>query len=87
MTFLGLHWLDVLVVLTFLGIVLWLGVRASRVTKTTEDFYVAGRRLGKTVQFFLNFGTSTNADQAIVISREVYRQGIGGCGSSILFSF
>jgi solute:Na+ symporter, SSS family len=87
MTFLGLHWLDVLVVLTFLGIVLWLGVRASRVTKTTEDFYVAGRRLGKTVQFFLNFGTSTNADQAIVISREVYRQGIGGMWIQYLVLF
>ena len=78
MTIIGLHVLDFAIVLVFIIIVLGLGWRASRKTKTTEDFYIAGRRLGKFYQFFLNLGTSTNADQAIIVSREVYRQGIGG---------
>ena len=43
-----------------------------------DDFFLAGRKLGKVYQFFLNFGCSTNADQAVAVSREVYRQGIGG---------
>ena len=43
-----------------------------------DDFFLAGRKLGKVYQFFLNFGCSTNADQAVAVSREVYRQGMGG---------
>ncbi|MCX6570575.1 MAG: sodium:solute symporter family protein [Candidatus Aminicenantes bacterium] len=70
MTIFGLHVLDFAIVLVFILIVLGLGWRASRKTKTTEDFYIAGRRLGKFYQFFLNLGTSTNADQAIIVSRD-----------------
>ena len=87
MTIFGLHVLDFSIVLVFILIVLGLGWRASRKTKTTEDFYVAGRRLGKFYQFFLNLGTSTNADQAIIVSREVYRQGIGGMWIQYLVLF
>ena len=87
MTIFGLHVLDFAIVLAFVLFVLYLGWRASRRTKTTEDFYVAGRRLGKFYQFFLNLGTSTNADQAIVVSREVYRQGIGGMWIQYLVLF
>jgi SSS family solute:Na+ symporter len=87
LTIFGLHVLDFSIVLVFILIVLWLGWRASRKTKTTEDFYIAGRRLGKFYQFFLNLGTSTNADQAIIVSREVYRQGIGGMWIQYLVLF
>lgn len=87
MTVFGLHVLDFTIVLVFIAVVLWLGWRASRRTKTTEDFYIAGRRLGKFYQFFLNLGTSTNADQAIIVSREVYRQGIGGMWIQYLVLF
>jgi SSS family solute:Na+ symporter len=84
---LGLHALDFAIVTAFVLFVLYLGWRASRRTKTTEDFFVAGRRLGKAYQFFLNLGTSTNADQAVVVSREVYRQGIGGMWIQYLVLF
>ena len=87
MTILGLHVIDFAIVVAFILFVLYLGWRASRKTKTTEDFYVAGRRLGKFYQFFLNLGTSTNADQAIVVSREIYRQGIGGMWIQYLVLF
>ena len=87
MSIFGLHVLDFSIVVAFVAIVLFLGWRASRKTKTAEDFYVAGRRLGKVYQFFLNLGTSTNADQAIVVSREVYRQGVGGMWIQYLVLF
>ena len=87
MTIFGLNVLDFAIVLVFILFVLWLGWRASRKTKTTEDFFMAGRRLGKFYQFFLNLGTSTNADQAIVVSREVYRQGVGGMWIQYLVLF
>ena len=74
----GLHIIDVSIILFYVLVILWLGRRAGKKTKTTEDFYLAGRKLGKFYQFFLNFGCSTNADQAVAVTREIYRQGIGG---------
>lgn len=87
MTILGLHGLDFAIIVVFIVSMLWLGWRASRRTTTSEDFHLAGRRLGKVYQFFLNLGTSTNADQAIVVSREIYRQGIGGMWIQYLVLF
>lgn len=83
----GLNPLDAGIILIYILVILWLGKRSARRTKTTEDFYVAGRRLGKFYQFFLNFGHSTNADQAVAVAREVYRQGIGGMWIQYLVLF
>src|SRR5512136_3498793 len=55
--------------------------------KTSEDFFMAGRKVGKIYQFFLNLGTSTSPDQAVVVSREIYRQGIGGMWIQYLVLF
>ena len=64
-----------------------LGYWASRRPKTQGDFYMAGRSLGKFYQFFLNLGCSTHADQAVAVSREIYRQGIGGMWIQYLVLF
>ncbi len=87
MTIWGLHILDVILILIYLLVILWLGKRAGEQTKSTNDFYLAGRKLGKFYQFFLNFGCSTNADQAVAVSREIYRQGIGGMWIQFLVLF
>lgn len=83
----GLHILDVFIIFLYIGIILWLGKRAGQKTKNTGDFFLAGRKLGKFYQFFLNFGCSTNADQAVAVSREIYRQGIGGMWIQYLVLF
>ncbi|MGD9346717.1 MAG: sodium:solute symporter family protein [Candidatus Aminicenantes bacterium] len=83
----GLHILDAGIILLYIGAILWLGRWAGRKTKDTGDFFLAGRKLGKTTQFFLNFGCSTNADQAVAVSREIYRQGIGGMWIQFLVLF
>ena len=83
----GIHILDVLIIFLYLGVILWLGRRAGKKTKGTEDFYLAGRKLGRFYQFFLNFGCSTNADQAVAVSREIYRQGISGMWIQFLVLF
>jgi len=74
----GLHLIDVAIILAYLAATIWLGAKVGRESKGLDDFFLAGRKLGKAYQFFLNFGCSTNADQAVAVSREVYRQGIGG---------
>ena len=83
----GLHILDLVIIIVFIVVMLWIGKRSERKNKNTDDFFLAGRKLGKAYQFFLNFGTSTNADQAVAVSREVYRQGIGGMWIQFLVLF
>ena len=83
----GLHIIDFSIIIFYVILILWLGHRAGKKTKDTGDFYLAGRKLGKFYQFFLNFGCSTNADQAVAVSREIYRQGIGGMWIQYLVLF
>jgi len=87
MTIWGLHILDLLLICIFVLVILWLGNKAAKKTKNTDDFFLAGKKLGKFYQFFLNFGCSTNADQAVAVSREIYRQGIGGMWIQFLVLF
>ncbi len=87
MHFFGLHWLDALIIVGYVAAIMYLGHRAGKRTEDTEDFYIAGRRLGRFFQFFLNFGNATNADQAVAVSREVYRTGISGMWIQYLVLF
>jgi SSS family solute:Na+ symporter len=87
MTVLGLHWLDVAIIVLYLVGMVAMGRWAAGRAKTSKDFYLAGRKLGKFYQFFLNFGASTNADQAVALTREIYRQGIGGMWIQYLVLF
>ncbi len=87
MYFMGLHLLDILIILLYVVVILWLGKKVSDQTHSSDDFFLAGRKLGKFYQFFLNFGCSTNADQAVAVSREVYRTGIGGMWIQFLVLF
>jgi SSS family solute:Na+ symporter len=87
MTIVGLHWLDFAIIITYLLAMLAMGRWAQRRNKTRGDFYLAGRKLGKFTQFFLNFGASTNADQAVALTREIYRTGIGGMWIQYLVLF
>ncbi|MCK5739740.1 sodium:solute symporter family protein, partial [bacterium] len=87
MTILGLHVIDFGIIIVYVLTMLWIGHRLSKKMKSTDDFYIGGRQLGKFYQFFLNFGNSTNADQAVAVSREIYRQGIGGMWIQYLVLF
>lgn len=87
MTFFGLHIVDLLIIVIYVIAMLWIGTRISKRLKNTGDFYIGGRSLGKFYQFFLNFGNSTSADQAVAVSREIYRQGIGGMWIQYLVLF
>ncbi len=83
----GLHILDVGVLAVYVVAILWIGRWVGRRVKDQTDFYLAGRKLGKAYQFFLNFGNSTDANQAVGVSREIYRQGLGGMWIQYLVLF
>jgi SSS family solute:Na+ symporter len=83
----GLHLIDVFIIASYVAAVLWIGRWVGRRMKSQNDFYLAGRKLGKLYQFFLNFGHSTDANQAVGVSREIYRQGLGGMWIQFLVLF
>ncbi|HEU5080838.1 MAG TPA: hypothetical protein VFT72_16620 [Opitutaceae bacterium] len=71
---------DFLVIVAYLILVLVLGRRAGRSSKSDGEagFFLAGRKLGKVYQFFLNFGNATDANNAISTASIVYQQGVSG---------
>ncbi len=78
MHFGSLHILDILMVAAYLVAVVWIGRRASGGTKSEDGFFLAGRKLGKLYQFFLNFGNATEPSGAVSTASFVYQQGAPG---------
>lgn len=78
MHFGSFHLLDILVVLGYVVLVVWMGRRLKVFSQTEEGFFLAGRRLGKFFQFFLNFGNATEPQNAVSTASFVYQQGAPG---------
>lgn len=75
----SVHLIDLLVVFGYLVVVTYLGHRASvKGSQNEEGFFLAGRKLGKSYQFFLNFGNATDANGAVSTASLVYKQGASG---------
>ena len=74
----SLHPVDLAVVLLYLAAVVWIGRRAAAGTNSEEGFFLAGRKLGKLYQFFLNFGNATEPQGAVSTASFVYQQGAPG---------
>jgi len=76
--FLGLHWADWLVLALYVAGMIWIGRATSAAVHEQTDFFLAGRKLGRLLQFFLNFGNMTDPSGAVKTSSLVYSQGVGG---------
>ena len=74
----GIHLIDFVVIALYLGIILYMAKRSSHTTGSQEGFFLAGRKLGKLYQFFLNFGNATDANGAVSTATLVYQQGASG---------
>jgi Na+/proline symporter len=74
----SLHLIDIAIILLYLGAVVYIGVRAAKGTGSEDGFFLAGRKLGKLYQFFLNFGNATEPQGAVSTASFVYQQGAPG---------
>ncbi len=74
----GLHFLDFAIIAGYFVVIIVLGKIAVKEAATGEGFFLAGRKLGKVYQFFLNFGNSAAASDAVSTASVVYQQGISG---------
>ena len=77
-TWLGLHWLDWLVLATYLIGVTFLGVMAYKRVKDMSDFFMGGRRFGKIFMMFFAFGAGTSSEQATAVIAGTWRAGLAG---------
>lgn len=84
----GLHFIDYAVVATYFAIILILGRVASKKSVSTgENFFLAGRKLGKVYQFFLNFGNGVSANDSVSTTSVIYKQGASGVWISLQMIF
>jgi len=74
----SLHLVDIAIVVAYLVAVVWIGKRAAKGNNSEEGFFLAGRKLGKLYQFFLNFGNATEPSGAVSTASFVYQQGAPG---------
>lgn len=79
----GIHFLDLLAILAYFVVVVYLGKRASHGGQNQEGYFLAGRKLGKAYQFFLNFGNATDANGAVSTASLVYQKGVSGVWLSL----
>ena len=77
-TILGFHWVDVLVIVAYLGAITWVGKRSSSKVKSQEDFFMAGRSVGKLLQYFMNMATIVDASNAVNTASFAFSKGLGG---------
>src|SRR5687767_11337212 len=72
------HPIDYCIVAAYLVVITILGKIAAKGAQSGEGFFLAGRKLGKVYQFFLNFGHATDATGAVSTASIVYQQGVSG---------
>lgn len=78
MIFGSLHVIDILIIAAYLLAVIWIGFRASKGAGSEDAYFLAGRKLGKLYQFFLNFGNATEPSGAVSTASFAYQQGAPG---------
>ena len=74
----SLHPLDLFIIASYLVAVVYIGKRAAKGTNSEDGFFLAGRKLGKLYQFFLNFGNATEPQGAVSTASFVFQQGAPG---------
>jgi len=74
----GFHAIDLLVMVAFLVVLVYIGIRAGRRIRNQEDFFLAGRRFGKVVTTFTNFGQATSSEHATWMVAGVMKNGAPG---------
>ena len=73
----GLHPIDVGVVIVYLLGITALGLWMARRVKTVSDFFMP-RTFGKAMMITNAFGTGTASDQAVVVASATFRSGLSG---------
>jgi len=77
-TFWGFGTMDLVVMAGFVLALVCIGIRASRHIHSQEDFFLGGRRFGRFVTAFTNFGQATSSEHATWMVAGVMKNGAAG---------
>jgi SSS family solute:Na+ symporter len=83
----GLSFADIAVIILYFGIIIGIGVWASRKIRDEEDFLLGGRGFGKLVQTFASFGSGTSVENAVGVVTTTFTNGASGMWSAMLTLF
>ncbi|UCF44143.1 MAG: sodium:solute symporter family protein, partial [Planctomycetota bacterium] len=78
MDLLGFHPIDVLLLVSYLALITYIGKRSTRQVRNQEDFFLAGRKVGKLFQYFLNMSTIVDSGNAVNTASAAFSRGLGG---------
>ena len=81
---LGLSLIDIVFIILYFVVVLWTGFRAMKRIRNTEDYFLAGRRFGRSIQTFAAFGQGTSAESAVTTTTMVSTNGAAGIGMGLV---
>jgi SSS family solute:Na+ symporter len=83
----GLAIVDIIVIIAYFTVTILIGIWAMRRIKNQEDYFLAGRRVGKIVQIFAAFGQATSASNAVSATTTTMANGISGVWSALNYVF
>jgi SSS family solute:Na+ symporter len=78
MYILGFHPIDVLLIVAYLAAITYVGKRTSGKVRSQEDFFMAGRSVGKLLQYFMNMATIIDASNAVSTASFALSKGLAG---------
>ena len=78
MDLLGFAPIDVLLIVAYLAIITYIGKRSSKKVRDQEDFFLAGRKVGKIFTYFMSMATIVDASNAVNTASFAFARGIGG---------
>ena len=77
-TFWGLTVWDLIVIFIYFVVILLVAIRASRMVRNSEDYFMAGRRFGKLIQTFAAYGQATSVENVTATTTMVNANGASG---------
>ncbi|NWK56561.1 sodium:solute symporter family protein [Verrucomicrobiaceae bacterium N1E253] len=83
----GLGIVDLVVIAVYFLAMVGIGFWAMSRIKNQEDFFLGGRRMGKIIQIFANFGQATSSDTGPSVATTTYHNGAAGIWSALMMVF
>ncbi len=87
LAFLGLSAIDLVVIAAYFVVMIGIGFWSMRRIRNQEDFFLGGRRFGKLIQIFANFGQATSSDTGPTVATTTYHNGAAGVWSALMMLF
>jgi len=78
MNIFGFHPIDILLIVAYLAAITYVGKKTVGKVRNQEDFFMAGRSVGKLLQYFMNLATIVDASNAVSTASFVLSKGLGG---------